>query len=330
MTRIKFIRSRRLAAPLNLPYAIALGLGLVFLPTLLRLAVDPVITGTSFVTYYPFILIAALLIGWQGGMAVAVLSALLANYLFMEPRHVLFGKLDDTIGSLFFLLSSGLLVAVVDTLRRAVVDIERGLQREARLNAEMKHLNTELQHRVNNTLSVVQGLATHTFRGAPGGDEAVRTFRGRIQALAEANAVLSSAQWDTCQLPDLAVRALAPFNGHGAVQVAGPTCCLPERACVPLVLALHELGTNAVKYGALSTLSGSVELRWDLRRTDDETGDEVVLDWIEKGGPLVEMPTRRGLGTRLVAPQPGLEQATIDYRPEGIACRIVTSGALAT
>ncbi len=106
------------------------------------------------------------------------------------------------------------------------------------------------------------------------------------------------------------------------MNIVGPTCSLPEAACVPLVLALHELGTNAVKYGALSTLSGSVDLVW----TSVEApcgGREVVLDWTEKEGPEVEPPTRQGLGSRLLTRQPGLNDVTLQFRPEGLRCRIV-------
>ncbi len=293
MTRSEFIKSRLLAGSPSLLWALLLGLAFVAIPTLIRLAVDPVISGTAYVTYYPFVLIAALLIGWRWAAAVAVAAAMLANFLFLYPRYVLFARLEDTLGTLFFLFSCSLIIAVVNTLRRAVVDLERGTHREATLNAELRHLNAELQHRVKNSLSVVQALALHTFRGLEAGEDAVRKFQGRLQALAEAQTVLTSGKWEHCQLPDLADRALAPFNGHGAIRSEGPLCSLPERACVPLVLALHELGTNALKYGALSSLEGSVDVRWQV--SDGEDGvKQLVLDWVESGGPPVAVPTRRG------------------------------------
>jgi two-component sensor histidine kinase len=329
MTRLKIIRSRLIAGPPALPATLALALIFVGAPTLLRLAADRLITGTSFVTYYPFVLVAAIFIGWRGALGVALVSAMLANFLFMAPRYILFANLGDTLGTACFLVASSMTVAVVDTLRRAVIDLEAGRRREATLNGELKHLNLELQHRVKNTLTVVQGLATHTFRGHSGGEETIRTFRGRLQALAEAHAVLTSGKWEGCQLPDLPVRALAPFNGSGALLIEGPACSLPERACVPLVLVLHELGTNAVKYGALSTVSGSVEVRWDLRQGEGG-GRELVLDWIERGGPAVpETPARRGLGSRLIAPQPGIDSVDLEFRAEGVACRVVVGGATA-
>jgi two-component sensor histidine kinase len=94
---------------------------------------------------------------------------------------------------------------------------------------------------------------------------------------------------------------------------------------VPLVLALHELGTNAVKYGALSALSGSVDVVWTLRQSKDGARREVVLDWTEADGPKVEPPTRRGLGSRLLKPQRGLDDVTLDFQPDGLTCRIIVT-----
>jgi two-component sensor histidine kinase len=324
-----FIRSRLLAGPPKLSLSLAIAVICVAAPTLLRWLADPVITGTAFVTYYPFVLLAAIFIGWGGAMGVALASAMLANFLFMAPRYILFAHVGDTLGTTCFLVSSGMIVAVVDTLRRTVIDMEAGRQREVVLNGELKHLNAELQHRVKNTLMVVQGLATQTFRGAPGSDEVVRTFRGRLHALGEAHDILTSGKWETCRFPDLSARALAPFNGDGAITLTGPTCQLPEHACVPLVLALHELGTNSVKYGALSSLEGNVEVRWNVRRaTADAPVSDLVLDWIESGGPPVLPPTRKGLGSRLIAPQKGIDAADLYFRSEGLACQLVVSGAV--
>ena len=309
-------------------YALLLGLIFVAAPTLLRWAADPVITDTAFVTYSPFVLAAAIFIGWEGAVGVALISTLVANFLFMAPRYILFANPGDTLGAAFFLASSGMLIALVNTLRRTVIDLEAGRRREAVLNGELRHLNLELQHRVKNTLMVVQGLATQTFRGATGSDEIVRTFRARLHALGEAHALLTSGKWETCRFPDLAARALSPFNGDGAITWTGPSCELPEYACVPLVLALHELGTNAVKYGALSTLGGRVEVRWFVEQTDATALTQtLVLDWIETGGPPVSPPTRKGLGSRLITRQHGIDAADLDFRPEGLACRIVVHGA---
>lgn len=329
MTRFGFIRSRLLAGPPNLQWSIALGLGFVAIPALLRWAADPVITGTAFSTFYPFVVIASLFIGWKGATGVGLAAAVVANYFFMEPRYVFFAQTGDTVGVASFLISCAMIIFVMNTLRRTLLDLDVSSQREAKLNSELKHLNDELQHRVKNILAIVQALVAHSFRGLPGTDEAIRKLNSRLHALAEAQTVLLAGNWEICHLPDLAVRALAPFNGQGAVRLMGPHCSMPERSCVPMVLALHELGTNAVKYGSLSTLDGIVEVRWQLRNANDSgTAKELVLTWVEIGGPPVEIPTRRGLGTKLVAQQTGIDTAKIDFRPEGLVCEIVVKGAV--
>jgi len=329
MTRFGFVKSRLLAGPPSLPWTLALGFGFVVIPALLRLAADSVITGTAFSTFYPFVVIASLFIGWRGATGVALAAAVVGNYFFMEPRYVFLAQTGDTIGVASFLFSCAMTIFVMDTLRRTLIDLEVSSQREAGLNSELKHLNGELEHRVKNILAIVQALAAHSFRGVPDTADAIRKLNSRLHALAEAQSVLVIGNWEICYLPDLAVRALAPFNGQGAVRLSGPPCSLPERSCVPLVLALHELGTNAVKYGALSTLDGIVEVCWHLRNTNGSgTARELVLNWMEIGGPPVEQPTRRGLGTKLVAQQTGIDAATMDFRPEGLVCEMVVKDAI--
>ena len=111
----------------------------------------------------------------------------------------------------------------------------------------------------------------------------------------------SHGHWETCRLPDLAVRALDPFNMGGAISLYGPPCTLPEESCVPLVLALHELATNAVKYGSLSTQSGNVDVLWRFHETEANETD-LVLEWIERGGPEVEQPPPRSRIEAAAAP----------------------------
>jgi two-component sensor histidine kinase len=331
VTRSKFIKARLLSSPPNLLWTILLGLSFVGAPTLLRWVADPILQGAAFSIYQPFIVFAALVLGWERALFVACAAALVVNYFFMEPRYVLFGNVNDTFGVFYFLFSCSLIIFVVDALKRAIIDLDEAAKREVNLSEELKHLNSELQHRVKNSLAVVQALSLHSFRGTTGSDDAVRKFQGRLHALAEAQAVLTSGKWELCQLPELATRALAPFNGQGAIRFAGPSCSLPEKSCVPLVLALHELGTNAMKYGALSRLEGVVEVSWQLRTKEGNTANqELVLDWVERGGPPVEPPSRRGLGSRLIAKQNGIDAATMDFRPEGLTCRIVAGGAYQT
>lgn len=312
MIRIGFVKAHLAGHPLSGVRGVAWGCGMVVIPTVIRASLDPLISGTTFVAYFPFILASGLLLSWRAAATVTIASALAANFLFMEPRYILLAKITDTIGTFLFVVSSLLIVTVGQTLRRAVQDLEAVRCREV-------HLNRELQHRVKNTLAVVQGLAVQTLRDVPNVNGSLDKLQGRIRALAAANEILRSGHWEECRLPALAVRALEPFNGRGAIALFGPECSLPEESCVPLVLALHELATNAVKYGALSSPTGSVELSWHAA---SNAGDELEMTWREQGGPPVSQPTRLGLGAKLLRPQFGLSEVTVDYEALGVSCRL--------
>lgn len=319
MIRIGFVRAHLSGAPPSGGKAAVYGLLLVAAPTILRLLIDPFVAGLPYVTYFPFVLVAALFMDWRQAMAVTLLSTVVANYLFMDPRFTFFARQSDTIGSVFFFVAASMIVAVGQSLRRAVRELEQSRAREA-------HLHRELQHRVKNTLAVVQGLATQTFRDVPGAGSSLDKLHGRIRALADANDILRNGHWEECRLPELAVRALEPFNSKGAITLAGPACRLPEESCVPLVLALHELATNAVKYGALSNQDGEVQLSWKFVAGGDG-GTDLDLDWRERGGPAVVAPTSRGLGAKLLRPQSGLRDVKQTFEPGGVACAIHIVGA---
>jgi two-component sensor histidine kinase len=317
MTRLQFVRKRLIAQPPPL-LALACAVGAVAAPTLIREAFDPVLHDeVTFATYYPFVMVAALFLGWRYALGVALGTTLVANYLFMAPRYRLMAQPSDTVGAGLFLICAALMIVTAETLRRTAREVDDGVSREATLNRE-------LQHRVRNMITVVQGLANQTFRAASA-DEALPLFMGRLRAMSEANAVLSGGHWETCRMPDLAERALTPFRDHGGVTLTGPVCTLPEASCVPLVLALHELGVNAVKYGALSLGTGRIDVTWSLQAVPG--GHEIALAWRETGGPPVRPPTRRGLGSRLLTAQRGLEAVDLNFAPEGLVCAIRAAGA---
>lgn len=321
MTRFQIVRSRLSTAPPRGKDAFLYSALAVLIPTLVRASIDGVVSGTTFVAYFPFVLMAAMFLGWRNATVVALASAAAANFLFMEPRYTFFAGTHDTAGAASFVFSSVLIIVLAETLRRTVTEVETVRKHEA-------HLNRELQHRVKNTLAVVQGLATQTFR-TPASQAELRKFQSRIRALAGAHDILSSGQWETCRLPDLAARALEPFNRDGNINLYGPPCTLRDECCVPLVLALHELATNAVKYGALSTPAGSVEVLWSLRPGSNSPHVDLVLDWTEAGGPTVLTPTKRGLGSKLLRPQPGIADVLLTFPAEGVNCRFHVIGARA-
>ena len=288
-------------------------------PTAARWLLTPLLgPALWFATYYPAILFAALLLGWRMGLAALLLSALTADYVFMPPPMTVSLRNTDIAAVLVFLISGGCIVATAALLRQAVHRLNQAAEIQTALNRE-------LLHRVNNNLAVVQALAAQTIRSNPDPEGFYPTFRGRLIALSRAQTVLNSGDWETCEFPGLPESALEPFTQDGRVQLAGPPCCVPVSCCVPLVLALHELGTNAMKYGALSVPQGLVSLRWRPRALEKDVG--LVLEWVESGGPQVQPPVRRGLGSRLLSRQGGLDDVVVEYRPEGLRCTILIEGA---
>ena len=321
MTRFDFIKNR-LAAPAPRGTKAAIGAALcVVVPTVIRAAVDPVVSSLTFSTYYPFVLLAALFLSWRHAAAVTAACAVVANFLFVAPRFTFFPSPGEKFAAMLFLISATLIILVGNTLRRTVVELHTARDHEA-------HLNAELQHRVRNTIAVIQSLVHQTFRDSPDVKPEVDKLQGRLIALSDANDILTRGEWDRCCLPELALRAVEPFNGRSAIKLAGPECQLPEESCVPLVLALHELATNAAKYGALSVPSGSVELSWSFSEVE-QSGMQLRMSWVESGGPPVSLPTKRGLGSRLLQPRGGMSAVGVNFHPTGVAAAIVLDGVTA-
>ena len=192
-------------------------------------------------------------------------------------------------------------------------------------------LARELDHRVKNILATVQAVARQTFRGK-GSDDAVRTFGERLRTMAAAHAILMQDGWQAAPLADLIDETIAPFRNpqHRNFIVQGPDIRLGPTAAMSLSMALHELCTNAAKYGALGAAAGQVSIRWRIDTTAD--GDRTLdLTWVEQGGPAVSLPSARGFGSvmieQVLAQQIG---GTVDvaYLPQGLRCRIAAPMAL--
>ena len=186
--------------------------------------------------------------------------------------------------------------------------------------AHQRLLINELNHRVKNTLAIVQGIAHQTFKNDGAAAPAREAFEGRLAALAAAHDVLTDRSWAPVSLVKVIEDAIAPHGGRsGRFVLDGPDVDLPPKSAVSLALAIHELSTNAVKYGALSRADGRVAIGWSA-----EAG-QLRLVWCESGGPEVEEPARRGFGTRMI--ERGLASeldgsAIIEFRRGGLVCSI--------
>ncbi len=185
-------------------------------------------------------------------------------------------------------------------------------------------LNRELSHRLKNTLAMVQAIVAQTLRNAPDLLSARESLSNRLMTLSRAHELLLGRSLEAADIRSVAQDALALHDdGQNRIRVSGPSIDVGSSAALSLALILHELATNAVKYGSLSVPDGFVSLGWDVDR--ETGGDRFHLVWREEGGPPVVEPARRGFGSRLI--ERGIAgsiggHVEQNFRPEGLLCRI--------
>jgi two-component sensor histidine kinase len=193
---------------------------------------------------------------------------------------------------------------------------------------EMLHdlLIEELNHRVKNMLAILQSIATQTFQSASKTER--EKFEGRLGALAEAHNLLGQQKWQGSDLQDVVARVLRPYSidSPERVRMSGPKIPLSPRLSLVLSMIIHELATNAAKYGALSNDTGTVTLDWEA--VTENGKPKLRLVWTESRGPPVTAPVQRGFGSRLIErsarDQLGGE-ATVDFLPRGVVCTVSCS-----
>ncbi|MBB3999429.1 sensor histidine kinase [Aureimonas pseudogalii] len=194
--------------------------------------------------------------------------------------------------------ASGEMMPLMDDADRHVgyVKILRDRTEQRKSELQREELTQELAHRMKNTLAMVQAIATQTFRTAKSLDEGRDALSGRLIALGRAQDILTGSGADATEIRHLVDDALRPHrSGEGRIVVAGPSLELSPDQGLGLSLAIHELATNAAKYGALSVAEGEVWIDWTIAADRSFT-----FHWRESGGPVVETPTRTGFGSRLI------------------------------
>ncbi|WP_082512305.1 HWE histidine kinase domain-containing protein [Rhizobium sp. Root1334] len=189
-------------------------------------------------------------------------------------------------------------------------------------------LVNELNHRVKNTLASVQSIATQTLRGANSVEEASGAISARILALSAAHNILTNENWDGADLAVIVTSSLEAFDGldGNRFRIRGPHVRLGPRAALSMSLALHELATNAVKYGALSNEAGFVTIDWSVIRKADSSA--FTLRWCETGGPPMPASDRKGFGSRLILRVLPMElggTAQVNYGPDGLIFTLETT-----
>ena len=207
-----------------------------------------------------------------------------------------------------------------------IVGTTQDVSERRRADEHRSLLAKELGHRVKNTLASLQAIVVQTLRRATSVEDAGRTIEARIQAMSAAHDLLVSEQFESASLRSLLDRTLAPFgvDDPGRFRLVGQDLHLPPHLVVAFALALHELATNATKYGALSTADGVVEVVWSMDHGPHS--DSLHLTWRESGGPSVVKPARTSFGTQLIQRVLAREingSAAIDYHPAGIVFQAV-------
>jgi two-component sensor histidine kinase len=207
--------------------------------------------------------------------------------------------------------------------RRMFVGALHDITRRVRNAERQRMLMAELDHRVKNVLARVAMLAASTRKGSTSIDEYVRSLNGRIQSMAIAHNLLSQSGWQDVGLGALVGKQLAPYASGSNVTIAGEDIILGAAEIQAVATVLHELVTNAAKYGALSVSDGRVCIRWD--RVNLDAGAKLLLEWRELGGPAVPAEPPSGYGTNLIRhliPHELRGAVNLVFAPSGVSCKI--------
>jgi two-component sensor histidine kinase len=284
------------------------------------------ILGTASL-YFPATLFVTLFAGWEFGAAILAASAFLVWYV----AHLQIQNTTLTIfcaAGILQLLVAGFVRELLRTAWRSERELMIVAERRAREAEAREMVLGEARHRLKNLMAIIEALAK--FSGPRPGQNAevdayVKRFLGRLRALGTASDLVLKHGFDVLEANAVVGAVLEPFLSASPPRVTfdGPNVRLSERFGGALALAVHELASNALKYGALSEPGGTIDFRWTAKpRTD---GEYIEFVWTESGGPAPVKPSRDGFGHRLIrsvaAGEPeGLVE--IDYPPQGLVCRV--------
>lgn len=203
--------------------------------------------------------------------------------------------------------------------------IARDMTERQRADEHRKTLMGELNHRVKNTMAVIQSIAAQTLGHASTLEEAREAFGSRLINLSKAHDVLTRESWQSADLREIVADTVRPHaGGENRFQIGGPSIRLSPSAALAVAMALHELSTNAAKYGALTSESGRILIAWQIQ--GDGADRQLVLRWQESGGPPVVQPTRKGFGSLLIERALASElrgEVRVGYETSGLECTII-------
>jgi PAS domain S-box-containing protein len=206
----------------------------------------------------------------------------------------------------------------------SIKGLTRDITERKRAEEARKILNAELDHRVKNTLATVAAVISHTRQGSKSVAAFATALEGRLHSMAATHELLSSRHWQELSLIELIQRELAPYATRNNTEINGPTVLLKPEAGQAMAMVLHELATNAAKYGAFSTNNGRVSVRWDLWANGDPHSN-LVLEWREVDGPRVNAHGKSSYGTSTICDLIPYEfggMVDLVFAPEGVRCRL--------
>jgi two-component sensor histidine kinase len=262
----------------------------------------------AFTTVYPAIIVATLLGGAGPGVIGALLGGFICSWEFLNPYTALLPMSSaDQVNVLIYAASSVIIVLAAEHYRK----LTKRLRDEEKFR---KLAVDELAHRLKNKVATIQSIINFRLREHP---EAKAEIDGSLTALLAVDDLITETQGQGAQIEKLLSAELKPYD-ISRISMAGPQCLLSPKLALTMALLIHELTTNAAKYGALSCPSGKLSIDWSV------SGGRLILAWVERGGPPVSPPKDRGFGTRLVLR--ALEQfdgkVHADFAPSGLVCKL--------
>ncbi len=313
--------------------------------TVLGAAIDPYVVGVPFVTFSPAVIIAALISGLGAGLSCIVLSAASASFFLLPPRGSFFVESSADVVELLVFIFEALFYVILITVLRLTLEGYRRLsrnleqrveQRTVALRESQERLGSvvaELQHRTRNLISIVSVMADRTLRASKTSDDFRASFQDRLEVLGRAQGLLFRTEGGRVTFDELIDTELAAQSAHegenGSIMLDGPKGIpLRSRTVQSLAMALHELMTNAAKYGALKQPNGRLTVRWRLETLAEDGKPWLHLDWKESGveiPPLGARPLGSGQGRELierVLPYQFDARTTFAVEADGFHCTI--------
>jgi two-component sensor histidine kinase len=211
----------------------------------------------------------------------------------------------------------------IEELAELAASFDEMARKRRQAEEQQQILLRELNHRIKNSFAAVRSIAAQTLSHAADQEQFQRAFDGRLAALSRASTLLTAGNWQVTDLRSLIEASLEPFRTEGNLRIHGPHVTLPSDATLTLGLVLHELATNAAKYGAFSVPAGRVEIAWSVQ--GGAGAPRLILDWTEHGGPPAREPERRGFGRSLIERSVAYElqgSAELTFAPAGVRCHI--------